>query len=265
MTLPTLYIPHGGGPCFFMDWTAGPSDTWNAMGAWLRDLPALLPASAKALLVVSAHWEEPVATVGSGEAPGLIYDYYGFPPHTYELQWPAPGDPALAERVLTLLSRNGIDARADASRGFDHGVFIPLKVSFPDAVIPTVQLSLRRDLDAAEHLAIGRALAPLRDQGVLLLGSGMSYHNMQGFRRESSRAPSIAFDDWLAETVAAPEPQRETRLLGWEEAPNARDCHPREEHLLPLLVCAGAARGDAGMRIYRDEVMGVAVSAHRFG
>ncbi len=180
-TQPTLYLPHGGGPCFFMEWTRGPRDTWDRMAQWLRDVPGSLPATPTALLVVSAHWEAPVPSVTSSASPPLLYDYSGFPPSTYELQWPAPGSPDLAARVQGLLGRAGIDARADGQRGFDHGVFVPLKVAYPDPRIPTVQLSLRAGLDPAEHLAIGRALAPLRDEGVLIVGSGMSYHNMRGF------------------------------------------------------------------------------------
>lgn len=158
--LPTLYIPHGGGPCFFMDWTLGPADTWNRMAAWLRGLPASLPAPPTAILVISAHWEECVPTVLASQAPPLLFDYYGFPAHTYALTWPAPGSPDLAARVQGLLTAAGIPSGRELHRGFDHGVFVPLKVAFPAAQVPTVQLSLRADLDAAAHLAIGRALAP---------------------------------------------------------------------------------------------------------
>jgi aromatic ring-opening dioxygenase catalytic subunit (LigB family) len=243
-----------------MEWTQGPPDTWERMADWLRALPASLPEAPKALLVISGHWEAPTPTVTSGEKPELIYDYYGFPPQTYELKWPAPGQPALAKRVVELLG----EARADPKRGFDHGVFIPLKVAFPDAQIPTVQLSMR-GLDPAAHLAMGRALAPLRDEGVLIIGSGMSYHNMQGFFRPRSLQKSEAFDAWLGETIAADAKTREARLIDWVSAPNARDCHPREEHLVPLFVAAGAAGDDRGQQVFRDQVMGVVVSAARFG
>ena len=261
MRQPTWFIPHGGGPCFFMDWTMGPPDTWNRMADWLRALPASLPAPPRALLVISGHWETPAPMVTASAKPPLVYDYYGFPPHTYELQWPAPGAPELAARVVELLG----DAKAEPTRGFDHGVFIPLKVAIPDAHIPTVQLSMRADLDPAAHLAMGRALAPLRDQGVLIVGSGMSYHNMQGFMRPRSLAKSEAFDAWLAETIAADPKTRDQRLIHWAEAPHARDCHPREEHLVPLFVAAGAAGDDRGTQAFRDQVMGVVVSAARFG
>lgn len=263
--MPALYLPHGGGPCFFMEWKSGPPDTWDKMAAWLRGIEATLPAPPKALLVVSAHWEAPAATVTSAPAPPLLFDYYGFPPHTYELTWPAPGAPALAARVQELLGGAGIPTAADATRGFDHGVFIPLKLTFPDASIPTVQLSLRAGLDPAAHLAMGRALAPLRDEGVFIIGSGMSYHDMRGFKTPRALDPSRQFDAWLAETVALPEAERDARLADWAKAPAGRASHPREEHLLPLMVVAGAAGAEAGSVIFQDEVMGARVSAHRFG
>lgn len=263
--MPTLYIPHGGGPCFFMDWKMGPPDTWDRMAAWLRGLAGSLPAEPKALLVVSAHWETPEVTLLTGARPPLYFDYYGFPKHTYELQWPAPGAPELAKRVEGLLSQAQIPVRSDAERGFDHGVFVPLLLSWPDAQIPTLQLSLKRGLDPAWHVALGKALQPLRDEGVFIIGSGMSYHNMRGFNRAQSLAESKRFDAWLAETVTLESGPREERLANWQDAPAARACHPREEHLLPLMVIAGAAGADPGKVDFSDQVMGVQVSAHRFG
>jgi aromatic ring-opening dioxygenase catalytic subunit (LigB family) len=265
MRLPTLYLPHGGGPCFFMDWTMGPPDTWDRTAAWLRGMDASLPETPRALLVVSAHWEAPVPTVTSSAAPPLFYDYYGFPPHTYQLTWPAPGAPELSSRVRHLLSGAGFESGEDARRGFDHGVFIPLKVAYPEAAIPTVQLSLRAGLDPTEHLAIGRALAPLRDEGVLILGSGMSYHNMRGFGTAAARDHSVQFDAWLAQVTSQAGPERDAALSAWTRAPSARQSHPREEHLLPLMVTAGAAGHDRGKTVFHDEVMGVAVSAIQFG
>ena len=139
---PTIFLPHGGGPCFFMDWTWGPADTWNATQRFLEGLAATLPEPPKALMVVSGHWEEPVFTASAAAQPRLIFDYSGFPEHTYRLTWPAPGDPELAERVAGLLSQAGLPAGLSANRGFDHGVFVPLKVAFPEAKIPVVTLSL---------------------------------------------------------------------------------------------------------------------------
>lgn len=263
--MPTLYIPHGGGPCFFMDWTSGPATTWDRMRAWLESIASTLPAKPKALLVISGHWETKVPTVIASPKPSLYYDYYGFPKHTYELTWPAPGDPALAARVRELLQNANIESALEHERGFDHGVFVPLKVAFPAAEIPTVQLSLQQNLDPKEHLAIGRALAPLRDEGVLIVGSGMSYHNMRGFMSGAGRSASERFDAWLADAVEKEPSARSEALSKWSSAPAARESHPREEHLLPLMVAAGAAGDDLGKRIFKDDVMGVFVSAVQFG
>lgn len=259
MRLPAFYIPHGAGPCFFMEWTRGPADTWARTETFLRGLVAGLPERPRAILVVSGHWEEAVFTVGSGEAPGLIFDYYGFPEHTYELTFPAPGSPELAGRVRDLLGSAGIDSAADAERGFDHGVFVPLKLVTPDADIPVVQLSLKATLDPGEHLAAGRALSALRDEGVLIVGSGMSWHNMRGFSPAYTQA-SAEFDAWLAEAVKDP-----ARLAQWAQAPNGRLAHPREEHLAPIFVAAGAAEGEPARAVFRDTVMDVVVSAFQFG
>jgi aromatic ring-opening dioxygenase catalytic subunit (LigB family) len=262
---PTIYLPHGAGPCFFMEWRMGPPDTWERTARWLREIDATLPEAPRALLVVSAHWEAPVPTVTSSAAPPLFYDYHGFPPHTYALRWPAPGSPELAARVQQLLSGAGIASAEDSRRGFDHGVFIPMKVAYPDARLPTVQLSLRAGLDPREHLAVGRALAPLRAEGVLLVGSGMSYHNMGAFMTPGARPHSVRFDEWLANVAQLEAAARDATLASWDQAPSARDTHPREEHLLPLMVAAGAAGADRGHQAFRDEVMGVVVSAIQFG
>jgi aromatic ring-opening dioxygenase catalytic subunit (LigB family) len=154
--MPTFYIPHGGGPCFFMEWTLGPPDTWKRMEAWLRELGASLGIKPKAVVVVSAHWEEPEFTVTAAAAPQLIYDYSGFPQHTYHIRYPAPGAPALAARIQALLGQAGITSHADPERGFDHGVFVPFKLIYPNADIPVVQLSLKKGLDPKAHLAAGR-------------------------------------------------------------------------------------------------------------
>lgn len=266
---PTLFIPHGGGPCFFMEWN--PPDTWDRQRAFLEALPASLPETPKALLVISGHWEEPVFTVQANPSPPLYFDYYGFPQHTYELTWPAPGNPALAARVRDLLEGAGFDAREDAARGFDHGVFVPLKVAFPHAQIPTVQLSLRADLDPRAHLEAGRALAPLRDEGVLIVGSGNTYHNMavmmQAMRSGASGgSQGVDFDRWLTGAVTQDDPgTRQSMLAAWDQAPGARDANPREEHLIPLHVAAGAALADRGAKTLEDNVMGAVESAFRFG
>lgn len=260
---PTLFIPHGAGPCFFMEWSRGPADTWDAMAAWLRALVSTLPAKPKAVLVVSGHWEEAQFTVGSSATPPLLFDYYGFPEHTYRLTFDAPGSPILAARVRDLLGQAGFATAEDRERGYDHGVFVPLKLVLPDADIPVVQLSLRGDLDPAAHYAAGKALAPLREEGVLIVGSGMSWHNMRGFSPAFTERSRI-FDQWLSQAMTDPA-AREAAIDGWASAPHAREAHPREEHLAPLFVAAGAADGEPGRVDFQDEVMDVAVSAFRFG
>ena len=262
---PTIFLPHGGGPCFFMDWTWGPAVTWAATQRFLEGLAATLPEPPKALMVVSGHWEEPVFTASAAAQPRLIFDYSGFPEHTYRLTWPAPGDPELAERVAGLLSQAGLPAGLNANRGFDHGVFVPLKVAFPEAKIPVVTLSLAASLDPALHLAAGRALAPLRDEGVLIVGSGMSFHNLRAYLRPETAERARAFDSWLTRAVESPAAERIALLTGWREAPFAAFAHPREEHLIPLMVAAGAGGDAPGTRIFGDEPMGAAISAYRFG
>ena len=264
MRMPTVYIPHGGGPCFFMEWTMGPKDTWKPLETWLKEFPQSLPKKPKALVVISAHWEESDIKVTSHPNPSLVYDYYGFPPETYQLQWPAPGQPQLAAKIVSLLSGAGYTSSVDDSRGFDHGVFIPLKVSFPKADIPTVQVALKKGLNPAEHIAIGAALAPLRDEGVLLIGSGMSYHNMRGFFTQGAYVHAHRFDTWLEQQLIQPHELRKKSLANWSEAPSARECHPREEHLLPLMVIAGASAESSARKVFSDTVMGAKISAFLF-
>lgn len=241
-----------------------PNGTWRGMEAYLKSIAASLPERPRAILVISGHWEEQAfAFTGAAGHPGLIFDYYGFPPHTYELTWPAPGAPWLAERGKELVEAAGLPSAIDPARGFDHGVFIPLKVAFPDADIPVVQMSLHASLDPALHVAAGRALAPLRDEGVLVLGSGMSFHNLRAYGDPRAEAPSRAFDDWLGQAAALPSDARADELARWSEAPLARFCHPREEHLIPLMVAAGAAEA-VGERVYGETVLNGAVSAFRF-
>lgn len=264
---PTLFIPHGGGPCFFMDWTlmGEPADTWNRTEAWLRGLVGTLPEQPAGIIVISGHWEEPEFTVASVAKPEMIYDYYGFPPHTYALQYPAPGSPDLAARIVSLLEEAGIPARTDTSRGYDHGVFVPFLLAFPDCTIPIVPLSLKNNLDPADHLAAGRALKALRADGVLIVGSGMSYHNMHAFRTPGARVPSALFDHWLTATVEAEGKTRNTALIHWAEGDAATNAHPREEHLLPLMVAAGAGEDSPGTTIFSDVVMQATISGFRFG
>ena len=261
---PAIFLPHGGGPCFFMDWTWGPPDTWDATRHFLEGLARTLPAQPKAMVVISGHWEEPAFTASAAPQPQLIFDYTGFPEHTYRLTWPAPGDPALAETVANLLKRAGLPSAISPDRGFDHGVFVPLKVAFPEAQIPVVTLSLVHSLDPALHLAAGRALAPLRDEGILIVGSGMSFHNLRAYLRPETKERARAFDEWLTRAVESPVAERNSLLADWRKAPFAAYAHPREEHLVPLFVAAGAGGDAPGKRIFSDEPMGAAISAYRF-
>jgi aromatic ring-opening dioxygenase catalytic subunit (LigB family) len=262
--LPVVYLPHGGGPWPFVELGLGSRAERDALRLYLesvRDLPGQPP---RAVLVISAHWEEPQPTVMSGANPPLLFDYYGFPPESYQLTWPAPGAPEVAQRVRQLLGAAGIEARDNPERGFDHGAFVPLKLTYPDAEVPTLQLSLKAGLDPSEHLAIGRALAPLRDEGVFIVGSGMSYHNMRGFGPQG-RAASAAFDAWLGRAITSAPATREALLASWQQAPAARAAHPREEHLLPLMVVAGAAGDDPGRIAFHGTFLSTEISAHAFG
>ncbi|MGE6474048.1 DODA-type extradiol aromatic ring-opening family dioxygenase [Psychrobacter sp. NPDC078631] len=263
---PVLFIPHGAGPCFFMDWQ--PADMWYEMAMFLKSISARLPERPKAILIISAHWQTAEFSITTGKQPNLIYDYYGFPEHTYSLTYPALGAPALAKQVSRLLTEAGVGNKQDAERGFDHGVFIPFKLMFPEADIPVVQLSLRHDLDPQAHLAAGQALASLRTEGVLIVGSGMSFHNMRGYGDTSFTEPSESFDEWLTNTVeSADSDKRLAALVNWKNAPHALDSHPlgAEEHLLPLMIAVGAAGCDKGHKIYSQQVLKTQLSAFQFG
>ena len=264
--MPVAFVPHAGGPVTHVD-LGFPADEVAAFAHYWRGLRELPAAPPRALLVVSAHWEEATPTVMTSPAPPMLYDYYGFPPEAYEIKWPAPGDPALAARVRELLAGAGFATAEDAARGFDHGTFTPLKQAYPNADVPVVQLSLLGSLDAAQHLAMGRALAPLRDEGVFIVGSGDTFHNMRAFRARDASAldQSLAFDAWLREVVLGDPARRDAQLVRWSEGPNAAYCHPREEHLLPLVVVAGAAAGDAGKMTWSGRFVGSQQTGYHFG
>ena len=263
--LPTLYVPHGGGPCFFMEWPPPLTHAWDSLAHFLRSLTSTLVTRPRAMLVISAHWEAETATVTTRRDPPLIFDYSGFPPETYQLRYDAPGSPELAKRVRELLEGAGIASAEDSARGLDHGVFVPFKLIEPEADVPIVALSLVAGLDASTHLSIGEALAPLRDEGVLIVGSGMSYHNMREFLSANEAAGSTTFESWLSESVVADVALRNERLRDWRLAPDARVAHPREEHLIPLMVAAGAAGDDLGTRVFNDRILGASISGYRFG
>lgn len=262
---PALFITHGGGPCFWMDFPPAFQSGFDQLRRHFESLLERLPERPKAILVISGHWEAPVPTISTSPAPAMLFDYYGFPEHTYRLSYPAPGAPELAKRVETLLAEAGIRTATDSVHGFDHGVFVPFLIVDPEAKIPVLMVSLQQNLDAAQHIGFGAALAPLRDEGVLIVGSGSSYHNLRKFFSEDSIA-AAAFDDWLNQTVTASDASARSRgLIDWRRAPHALDCHPRAEHLLPLMVAAGAGGNDIGRRTFSAELGAKAVSCFAFG
>lgn len=263
--MPVLYVPHGGGPWPFVDSPFGSPAELLALASYIRAIATVAPEKPRALLVISAHWEAPVATVTSGASPPLLFDYFGFPPAAYALTWPAPGSPTLASRVRGLLTEHGFASAEDEERGFDHGVFVPLKLAFPEAEVPTVQLSLVRGLDPLLHIALGAALAPLREEGVLIVGSGLTFHNMNTLSSPRSRPVAEAFDAWLRDAATAAPADRDYQLEHWTEAPFARLAHPREEHLLPLMVAAGAAGEDRARTAFEGTLMGLRISGYAFG
>ena len=251
-----VYFSHGGGPLPIL------GDPGHAsMVAFMERLPGFL-IRPDAVLVISAHWEESVPTIIRSDAPELFYDYYGFPDEAYTLRYQAPGNSRIAGIVESSLSKSGIDCRQDEGRGLDHGVFIPMKLMYPDAYIPVTQLSLVKGLDPAAHLALGEALAGLLNENILILGSGFSFHNMRRFAwnagQEKADPENDAFQEWLigACTGDGTPEERMNTLLEWETAPSARYCHPREEHLLPLHVCLGAAGGSKGRVVFDDFILG---------
>ena len=242
-TSPTaLYISHGGGPLPIL----GDAEHAEMVTCLKRIADTIYKPSA--IIVVSAHWEENVVSVTGNSKPEMIYDYYGFPEESYEITYPADGHPRLAEDVLEHFAGRQIEAKLDSQRGFDHGLYIPLMLMYPKADIPCIQISLQASLDPLEHIRIGEALSVLDQDGLLILGSGFSFHNMRAFGSPvtpESQSKNEAFEEWLIDTCsdrALSEAERAGRLAGWEQAPFARYCHPREEHLLPLHVCYGSAK-----------------------
>ena len=251
-----IYISHGGGPLPILG-----DKSHKAMVQFMQHLPSKF-GKPDTIIVISAHWEESVATVLGSSNPVMFYDYYGFPDEAYNITYPAPGDFELASRVVHILKEKRIGWRIDDKRGFDHGLFIPLKLMYPEADIPTIQLSLVRGLEPVVHIEMGKALNELMSENILVIGSGFSFHNMGAFSRDGNISKDQAndlFQEWLIETCTAPltQEEREKRLIHWEEAPAARYCHPREEHLLPLHVCVGiAGENSQAEKIFDDYILG---------
>ena len=264
--LPTYFISHGGGPWPYLDGDF--RRMFDRLEQSLVDIRRELNNEPRAVLVITGHWEENGFAVSAGEQPGMVYDYSGFPEHTYHIRYRAPGSPKLAQRVQELLQRGGIPARLDPQRGYDHGTFSIMKPLYPEEAIPLVQLSIDRSYDPELHLRLGRLLAPLRDEGVLIIGSGLSYHNLRDARSTVGAEPSRVFDAWLHETLTEASPdERSSRLIEWERAPLARAAHPQEDHLIPLMAAVGAAENEPGSVVYhqKDLFGGITASSFRFG
>lgn len=261
MKQPVYFISHGGGPWPYMPEMQA---SYARLAASLADIPQQLPATPKAMLMVSAHWVTPSSfAVMSNASPPMLYDYSGFPENTYTIHYSAPGAPWLAQRVEQLLGGAGLPVQADDKRGFDHGAFVPAFVMYPEANIPMVQLSIDAAYDPEHHLAMGRALAPLRDEGVLILGSGLSYHNLRHIYGGGSAA-SAQFDAWLQQIMVLPSAERSQALRDWEHAPAARQAHPREDHLTPLMVAVGAAENETSTCVYHESTAFGGITASSF-
>ena len=259
MTASILYIPHGGGPMPLLD-----DPEHEVLIRFLKDIPEKLEKP-EVILIISAHWESTVPSITSGASPELIYDYGGFPPETYQLNYPAPGNVKLAQEIAGLLAVGGLPVQLDDQRGFDHGMFVPLMLMYPQADISCIQLSLLNHLNAGAHVELGKALAPLKQRNILVLGSGMSFHNLPAIFTPGlvDDRDNLDFEKWLQETCTGDlsNEEREERLTNWHQAPAALKCHPRPEHLLPLHVCAGMAGGQAEV-VFDNLVMGKRVSGY---
>ena len=250
--MPAVFVSHGA-PTLAIE-------SHEPTHAFLLSLGKALPEKPRAIVCVSAHWEARQPTLSAAPKPATIHDFYGFPEALYRIRYPAPGDPALSARVRSLLTGAGIGAALDEHRGLDHGAWVPLSLAYPAADVPVLQLSVQSSLGAAHHVALGRALAPLRDEGILILGSGGATHDLRraslGGRTVPPVPPDVrAFEEWL---VAGIETGATRDLVAWEErAPYARENHPTPDHFLPLFVPLGAApEGTKGRVLHRTFAYG---------
>ncbi|WP_417447014.1 DODA-type extradiol aromatic ring-opening family dioxygenase [Kangiella sp.] len=258
------FLSHGGGPLPLLGDPAH-QEMVDALQLLAKDIP-----KPDAILVFSAHWEESEVSIIGNSKASLYYDYYGFPDESYHIQYPVKNDSKLANKVHSLLESKGIASHFENSRGLDHGVFVPLKIMYPEADIPCIQVSLLASLDPEEHIKLGRALRSLLSSNVLIIGSGFSFHNLKAFfgaSDQQSRLLNESFDEWLTETCMSAslhEFERAERLMEWQNAPGALYCHPREEHLIPLHICYGLAQKPANKRLSFN-VMGKQASCFVWG
>ncbi|WP_407123239.1 DODA-type extradiol aromatic ring-opening family dioxygenase [Bradyrhizobium sp. STM 3561] len=263
--LPTYYLSHGGGPWPYMEGAI--RKRFSALERSLISIRGEWDDGVRAVLVISGHWETAEFAVSSAAQPNMVFDYHGFAEHLYQIKYGAPGSPELAMTVQALLQAGGFPCACDPERGFDHGTVSLLQPFYPDAVMPIVQLSVRHDLDPQTYFSLGRLLAPLRRDGVVILGSGSSFHNL-GLRGPAAIAPSGRFDQWLQQTLLHSSPdERRERVVNWTLAPDARIAHPREDHLIPLMVALGAAEEEPAALVYHqpDFLGSWALSSFRFG
>jgi aromatic ring-opening dioxygenase catalytic subunit (LigB family) len=251
---PVIYFSHGGGPLPILG-----DSSHEKMISFLKHLPDKLEKP-DAIVVISAHWEETVPAIIGGDTPPLFYDYYGFPKEAYSIKYPVPGHPVLAKEIQKLFSKANIHSNIDLKRGFDHGVYIPLKIMYPEADIPCVQISLTRGLDPEQHILMGKALKELSRTNILIIGSGFSFHNMGAFTWNNENIPDKSNDEFQDRLIRVctgkgPYKEKEKQLIEWEKMPGARYCHPREEHLLPLHICFGISDEPAEV-IFDDYILG---------
>ena len=256
---PAVFVNHGGGPLPLLGQDPGiASHLGDVRKTWLPKEP---PSS---IVVFSAHWESDPIKITSSIKPSLYFDYYGFPKEAYDIKYPVPGSPTVANKIHTLLTQAGIPCEKTDDRGLDHGVFVPLLLMYPEAEIPVVQVSLHSDLSPKSNFELGEALRSLRQENVLFVGSGYTFHNMRAFFNPSEdiRQASIGFNNWLKQAVLGDSRRKE--LSAWKQAPHAQICHPREEHLVPLFVIAGLAGDEASVKLIYDTDDTFAVSSYMF-
>ncbi len=251
---PSLFISHGAPNILLY-----PGETLDFLKSFSANRPR-----PSAILVMSAHFPAARPTFEAGDHPGVIYDFGGFEPELYQMAFPAPGAPALAQKAFELARAAGISATLARGRGYDHGTWVPLKAMFPDADIPVATLSVQPRENGASHLALGRALAPLRDEGVLIVGSGGATHNLRAFFAGEDTPPwAETFNEWLCDKIETGDAEA---VAAWEQGPDALRNHPTPEHFLPLPFAFGAGGpGAKGKRLHRAFVGPISLDAYSFG